>query len=487
MTRITGQRTGPTRIKLKYRPMEKQAEFHGMSRKFRFFVGGWGNGKTSAGCVEALSLALEYPGSTGLIARKTRGELKATTQHHFFHGGGGDPNSGDYTGCPAPLIKKFNKTEGRLELVNGSVIHFWPLDEPEKLSNINLGWFLIDQAEEVPEDMFLMLRGRLRQKVAPRCGICLANPNGHDWIWMYCVQRAKDFPEMGMIHAKTSDNPNLPDDYIDALMKMPDSWRKRFMDGSFDVFSGQIWPEFDPDVHVIKPFPVPLNWEILEGIDHGRRNPTAVLWAALDELGNCFIVDEHYEAGKLVKHHAQEIHRRRVLYKLPTYTVLDASASQKDPNTGRSVVDEYWDNGIPTIPSDRHVPARINRIAEWLMFDPSHPHPITGEIREEGWPKLYIFANCVELIEHIQQYQWKKKPPTAEEDAKERPLEKDDHDVDALGYILMTRPNPAMPITSKTAKTPAEMYWAKHRERLDRAGGRGGHGKRVHSVLGSEA
>lgn len=485
MTIFNAQQDGePINVNFKYKPLPKQAEFHELSKKFRFFVGGWGNGKTSCGVAEALMLALEYPGSTGLIARKTRGELKATTQHHFFNGGGGDEDQGDYTGCPEELIKKFNKTEGKLELINGSVIHFWPLDDPDKLSNLNLGWFLIDQAEEVPQEMFQMLQGRLRQAKAPRCGIVLANPNGHDWIWYRCVNHPEMFPDHGMVHAKTSDNPNLPDDYVEALRRMPKAWVERFMEGSFDVFSGQIWPEFNPDTHVLRPFPVDLNWEMIEGIDHGRRNPTAVLWAALDEKGNCFIVDEHYEAGQLVKHHAMKILETRAFYKLPTYTVIDASAAQQDPNTGRSVIDEYWDHGIVTIPSDRHVPARINRIAEWLMLDPQHPHPITGEVRDEGWPKLYIFANCVELIEHIQQYQWKKKPPTQEEDAKERPLEKDDHDVDALGYILMTRPNPSTPVTSERAMTPAEAYWAKHRERMD---GQGTSKGRVHSMLGSEA
>lgn len=477
-------KTGDTEIVLSYKPMPKQAEFHGMSKKYRFFVGGWGNGKTSAGCVEALMLALEYPGCTGVICRKTRPELKATTQYHFFNGGGGDAAKGDYEGCPPALIKKFNKTEGRLELINDSIILFIPLDEPAKLQNLNLGWFLIDQSEEVPEDMFLMLKGRLRQLNGPRCGILLANPAGHDWTWMYNVQRPDDFPEMGMVHAKTSDNPNLPKDYIESLKRMPKPWYERFFEGSFDVFSGQIYPEFDPDVHTIAPFTLPLNWDMLEGIDHGRRNPTAVLWAAMDELGNIFIADEHYEAGQLVRYHAQKILEMRVQYKTPMYTVIDASAAQKDPNTGRSVVDEYWDHGIPTIPSDRHVPARINRIAEWLMLDPNHPHPITGELRDEGWPRLYIFKNCVNLIEHLQQYQWKKKPPTADEDAKERPREKDDHDVDALGYILMTRPNPSAPMPGQEKpKTPAEVYWERVRNRMD-GGSRSGP---IHSMLGSEA
>lgn len=470
-------------IKMSYKPLPKQAEFHASGAKFRFFGGGVGNGKTSAGCAEALALSLEYPGTQGLIARKTRPELKATTQDVFFNGGGGDPASGDYTGVPQELIRSFNKTEGKLTLINGSTIHFWPLDEPAKLTNMNLGWFLIDQAEEVPEDMFLMLKGRLRRKRSPRKGICLFNPGGHDWIWKRCVQLK--LPEHELIHATTYDNPNLPEDYYESLKGWPESWIKRYVMGSFDVFTGQIWPEFDPDVHTINPVPVEPWWEIIEGIDHGRRNPTAVLWAAFFEAYGqeyCFIVDEHYEAGKLVGHHAKKIiQKRETSWGYPNYTVIDASAAQEDPNTGRSVIDEYWDYGIITMPSDRHKIARVNRVAEWLFLDPEVPHPLTGETRPEGWPRLYIFRNCVNLTEHVPQYKWKPQSMMKDEDGKEEPLKKDDHDVDALGYILMTRPRPGKkPSSHQPADARAKAYWDRYRDRIE--GRNGGH-----AMLGSEA
>jgi phage terminase large subunit len=480
-------------LELAYDPLPKQGQFHGANAKYRAFGGGFGNGKTAAGCAEAFFLSMEYPGTVGLIARKTRPELKATTQDVFFNGGGGAAAT-DWTGCPQELIRSFNKTEGKLTLINDSVIHFWPLDDPDKLTNLNLGWYLIDQAEEVAEDMFLMLNGRLRRKNSPRKGIILFNPNGHDWIWRRWVHLK--MPDHELIHAKTSDNPNLPSDYISQFDGYPAAWRQRFFDGSFDVFTGQIWPEFDPDIHIIRPFDIPPWFEIVEGIDHGRRNPTAVLWAAFDDVGNCFIVDEHYKAGWRVGKHAEKILQRRATrWGQPNYTVIDASAAQKDPNTERSVIDEYWDYGIYTMPSDRHKIARVNRIAEWLKLKPNWPHPISNEIApipedfdedaddviEYGYPNLYIFQNCVNLVEHIPQYQWKPQPPTQNEDAKEEPLKKDDHDVDALGYILMTRPQPAKKPLGTTAMDPrTTKYWEIQNKRRAKD-------KRGHSKLGAEA
>lgn len=482
----------PVEVKLNYKPLPKQEEFHALDAKYRFFVGGWGNGKSSAGCAEAFALAMEYPGSTGLIARKTRPELKATTEHQFFHGGGGNPQT-DWTGCPEEVIRKHNRSDNFLEFINGSIIHFWPMDDPDKLSNLNLGWFLIDQAEEVAEEMFQMLQGRLRQRQAPRCGLVLANPNGHDWIWRRCVYLK--YPDHKMVHAKTTDNPNLPKDYVDSLLEMPDAWVKRFVEGSFDVFSGQIFPEYDDDVHSISPFPIPEWYEGAESIDHGRRNPTAILWGKFDDKGNAFIVDEHYKSGRLVSFHANAILDRRPQWGVPMFTVIDASAAQQDPNTGRSVIDEYFDHGIQVIQSDRHLFAGINRIGEWLHIDPTHRHPLTNELHPEadledipgsvergaGYPHLWIFKNCVNLREHLQQYQWKKKPPTKEEDADEKPLKKDDHDVDSLRYMLMQRPPPSkMPLNY--AEGPQNAYWEKIRKRMASAGGR-----KSHSMLGTEA
>lgn len=479
----------PISIELNYKPLPKQGDFHGLSAKYRLFVGGWGNGKSSAGCAEAFILAMEYPGSVGLIMRKTRPELKATTEHQFFHGGGGNPKT-DWTGCPEELIKTHNKSENKLTLINGSIIHFWPADDPDKLSNLNLGWFLIDQAEEVTEEIFNMLQGRLRQRNAPRMGLLLANPNGHDWLWRIFVYLK--YPDHKYIHAKTTDNPNLPKDYVDALMKMPESWRKRFIEGSFDVFSGQIFPEFDPEVHTLNPFPIPEWWDGFEGIDWGYRNPTSVLWLKMDTMGNAFVVDEHLEAQRLASYHAGKILDRRAQWGEPVASKIDPSAAKIDPTSGRSVIDEFNEQGIIVSGADNSRIAGINRLGEWLREDPSHPHPLTGELHPKhddpkeprGYPHLWIFKNCTQLIEHLPQYQWIKKPPTSEIDPKEKPLEKDDHDVDALRYVLMDRPLPTL-VSNNPFDNPPNRYWQLIRERADRRGDRGR--EKVHSMLGDEA
>ena len=86
----------------------------------------------------------------------------------------------------------------------------------------------------------------------------------------------------------------------------------------------------------------------------------------------------------------------------------------------------------------------------------------------------------INLLEHLQQYKWKPQPPSRDEDPKEKPLEKDDHDVDALGYILMTRPPPAhRPVDPLSPRSRVEKMIRDRIERRSR-------GESEHSMLGSE-
>ena len=89
------------------------------------------------------------------------------------------------------------------------------------IQNVNLGWFLIEQAEEFDTDNeFTKLRGRLRRGDFQQ-GIIIANTNGHNWIWRGWKQTEdEDYP---LVEANTFDNKiNLPDGFIADLRKMQD-------------------------------------------------------------------------------------------------------------------------------------------------------------------------------------------------------------------------------------------------------------------------
>ena len=88
-------------------------KFMNLRTKIQMLGGGFGNGKTAASCVKAIQLALDYPGSNGLIARETYPKLNDTIRKEFFKW------------CPRSIIQKMpTQDNNTCYLKNGSMVNF---------------------------------------------------------------------------------------------------------------------------------------------------------------------------------------------------------------------------------------------------------------------------------------------------------------------------------------------------------------------------
>jgi len=419
---------------MKIRLLPGQDEFIFSNARFCAFFGGFGNGKTLAGCIKAFRLSMEHQGNVGIIGRFSQPQLRATTRKTFFS----MLDSNEDTISSHPMVAKFNKVENLLRFRNGSEILFRHLDSPSDLLSLNLGWFYVDQGEEVSENIFLILQSRLRLDGVPfRQGFLTGNPEGHNWIWRRFIHYGD--PDYHMVQATSLENPHLPPDYVPMLLRnYPEAWVRRYVYGSWDVFEGQIYGEFDPRVHVIEPFVIPDGWPLYRSIDPGRTNPTCCLWFTVDNDGNVFVYREYYQAGRIVSENARAIlemsgNERYV------YTLIDPSARQSSALGYCSVVAEYLDQGIETVPAANELRAGINRVCEYLRVDPHRFHPEKGQ---RGSPRLFILNSCQNLIREFPQYRWRqlKSVEMGTKNQPEEPLGVDDHALDALRYFLMSRP-----------------------------------------------
>ena len=434
-------------LKIPYAPLPKQSEAHSLAAKYRGFCGGWGNGKTSWGCVETFTTLMEYPGTNCIIARKTRPELKATTWEMFLHGDPGQPTG--WQGIPRQLIRSLNKADLYLELQTPnphltSKVWGLPLDDPSKLENYNLGFFWIDQAEEVEEDIFLKFHGRLRQVHAPREGILTFNPNGHNYLWRRFIDPDRPLAfkrNYKAVEATTYDNPNLPDDYFEQFEGLPEAWLQRFVQGSHEVFTGQIFTDWDPELHVVQPFHIPADWPRYACIDPGIHHEGCVTWCARDPDRNVYYYREHLTPNQDVSYWANFIHEaeQRTDWGGPNESVsfylIGPESQQRSQTDGKSVMQLYWEHGVYPEVADRDPSARISKITEYLRPSPAHLNPFTGSTPA---PRLYVFADCEKLMTYLPQYRWRpQRVNYTEEDSPEKPRKKDDHNIDCLGHILL--------------------------------------------------
>ena len=177
------------------------------------------------------------PNNLGVIYRKEYVDLEKSTIRDFE----------SYTGRTVD-------SKRRCVLENGSHILFMHVEEINNIQNLNLGWFAIEQGDELESDHeFFMLLGRLRRKVNPmpafkalglpeHSGFVIGNAGEH-WgkkTWKTSVDSSgyhdKDFP---CIEADTYQMQDvLPEDYFKGLEKIelnrPEIFRKYVMN-SWDI------------------------------------------------------------------------------------------------------------------------------------------------------------------------------------------------------------------------------------------------------------
>lgn len=414
-----------------------QRDFLENNNTYSLFSGGFGSGKTVALVLKALLISQAMPGNFGLIGRLTYPELRDTTQKTFFEF------------CPPDWYSEsrggvWNKSENYIRLYNGSEIIFRHLDNisERELLSLNLGWFGIDQAEETSESVFQILQSRLRNnKIPRRYGFLICNPAGHNWLWHRFHPESKERMNDGYyVESTTYDNKaNLPQDYITHMEESyTEEMVKRYLYGSWDVFEGQVFTEFDKKIHVIDPFDIPQHWERLVSIDHGLVNPTAVLWGAIDQDGNIFIYDEHYQAGRPISYHAAEIKKKTGKQQISLMIIDPSTVAKTREKDGfpYSIIQEYNDCKLYPVPGNNDVSASINRIKEFLKVQPKRFHPTNGKV---GSPRLFIFRNCENMISEISKYHWKKLRSLNPQNPLEQTSDIDDHTVDALRYMVMAR------------------------------------------------
>lgn len=201
--------------------------------RFPAFVAGWGTGKTMFAILKGYALSQEFPGNRGLIVRKNFTDLRDSTMKDFT----------EYTGIKIPS----NKT---VILPNKSEILFRHADELAGiLQNVNLGWLLMEQAEEfATNDTWLKLsRGRLRLACVPfRQAFIIANTNGHNWIWKMWKVRKDEKEKYPLFEATPFDNPYLPADFVEELKTLKDESLPHY-----NRYVLNSWEETDVDDQVI--------------------------------------------------------------------------------------------------------------------------------------------------------------------------------------------------------------------------------------------
>lgn len=373
------------RIALHGRPQKKQMEFFSSREKYIAYGGARGGGKSWALRRKMVLMALRYPGISILIIRRTFPELRENHIRPLL--------------CELSEIAHYTESRKSFDFPGGSRIKMGYCDSEDDVLQYQGQEFdviAIDEATQMTEYQFQTLKGALRgANTFPKRMYLTCNPGGigHAWVKRLFIDR--DFREgenpedYKFIPARIYDNEillSLDGSYLDQLKSLPASLRDAWLDGKWDVFAGQYFPEFDVSVHTCDPFLLGEEYTKFCAIDYGL-DMLAAVFGAVDTYGRVYIYDEVYKSGLIVSE-AAELIRKKSDGVCQIIAPADLWSRQKD--SGKSIYELFCENGVYLTKLSSERIQGWMCLKEWLK--------VRKNDKGERESTLKIFRNCTNLI-----------------------------------------------------------------------------------------
>ena len=405
-----------------------QTEFLAADEKDVLYGGAAGGGKSYAMLVDPLRYA-HRKAHRALILRRSMPELRELIDksRELY------PQA--FPGC------KFREVEKVWNFPSGAKIEFGFLERDADVYRYQgqaYSWIGFDEITHLPTEFgwnYLASRLRTTDSEIKTYLRCTANPGGIGASWVkkrYVDAYTPNESFLGgdgltrkFIPARLTDNPYLSEDgvYEQMLMSLPPVQRRQLLEGNWDINEGAAFVEFDPDMHIVTPFQIPLTWERIKGIDYGYASESACIWGAVDRTdGTLIIYRELYRKGLTGEDLGAIITEMEIEDPFSVSGVLDTAAWARTGTTGPTVGESLVRQGHKLRRADKNRIQGKIQIHEYLKVQPS------------GRPRLQIFNTCPNLIKELQSIPLDKRNP---EDVDTHAA---DHAYDALRYLIMSRP-----------------------------------------------
>lgn len=432
-------------------PNPKQDLFLRAEERYVAYGGARGGGKSWAVRAKATILALSWDGIKILIVRRSYPELY---NNHIV------PLKGELQG-----VASYNDSRKEFTFPNGSKISFGYCNtdgDVDRYQGAEYDVIFLDEAGQLKEEWIrkinLCVRGVNR---FPKRTYYTLNPGGpsHGYFKRLFIDRhfeKEEKPEnYRFIQAKVTDNAALMEsqpEYYENLLALPERLRKMYLDGSWDIYTGQFFEEFinDPEhyrdrrfTHVIEPFDIPQEWQIYRSYDFGYAKPFSCAWWAIDydgvayrimELYGCtrtpnegvkWTPDKQFAKIREIENTHPWLKGKRILG-VADPAIWDASRGESISETAAKY-HIHFDKG------DNRRMAGWMQVHYRLQFD------------ENGYPMMYIFRNCEGFIRTIPLLMYDEHNPEDLDTGME------DHIADETRYFCMARPiKPKRPTEQKT-------------------------------------
>ena len=441
--------------------------------------GGYGSGKTFTGMLSDEKHIIVTPNGETLIGADTLIQLDNTIKKDLEKD------------VPLELVQKYNRQKNSIQFTNGHVLYYRPLAEEGDIRSYNLTRAHLLESSEIKYESFTQLTTRMRNSAAivyeydkngnpimepdPDTGglrpkedyrwIQLINESNPDsgWIREDFVMRSPEitiyFDDKQHYHIDprtvqpgrsthiipSKANYMLPKNFIRNLAKdKPDWWIKRYLHGSFLYSEGMVYP--NAPRQIIQDMHIPNNMPRMIGMDYGLNDNTHFVFLALDFEGilnngrpAIYAYDELVmnnmsisQIANTYRHYIRHHLPKGILYKTP---VMDGRSFAKRTVTGDKMTmgSLFAQEGVIFKPAQMDLAARVLKTNDFIdQF------------------QLYFFENSVpKLITEIKKYKYPERKLETSTKTHQKPVDKDNHGINALEFALMEIPKNLKPMVGE--------------------------------------
>lgn len=268
----------------------------------------------------------------------------------------------------------------------------------------------------------------------------ISTPKGFNHFYDM-VRYAETHDDWFISKATWRDNPHVDPKFIETVKKeaQEKGEMSAFMQEyelEFRSVEGAVYPEFNRDLHVVKPQDVPTDGTVYCGIDFGwaEDHPTAVVFVLIDANQDWYVFDEIC-VSKTKLEDTIEVIKQKLGDKHLSGIVGDSARPD--------LIDYMATKGMPIIAASKganSVASGIQLIGQMLV----PREQLIGKPK----PKLYFSSVCTKGIPQMEGYRYNSKK--MDRKVSELPIKDKDDIPDALRYLVLHLKHGI----NKTEKTP---------------------------------
>lgn len=403
--------------KLGYTPHgREQWDCHNSTERFRLLVCGRRWGKTTFGANE-LTAALVDPTQVGYYWIVGPNYVQGEKEFRIVY-----DNIIRKLKFGNKVKKQYNRSQGTmfLEMPWGSVLEVKSAERKESLLGEGLsGVIMAEAARHDVATWEQYVRPALADKRG--WGIFTTTPRGYNWLYgLWMMGQTGLYPEYKSWRLPSWTNlVSFPGGRDDPEIKQieRDTSAMFFAQeyaAEFTAFTGKIYPEFDPAIHV-KELTYNPKWRNYWAMDFGYNNPFVCLDIGVDASENVYVWREYIERYKSTWEHGHTLKARKNPPGFHVDAMFGDPRGADEIATLALVLGLVWGRDVPW-------KMGVEAVKRWLKIQPN------------GLPRLYIDSKCATTIFQLEQLR------APDEHEGRNPMEgqhkHNDHCPDALRYFF---------------------------------------------------